>query len=143
MTSSMTPEAAAELVRDLVDAWNAHDADRLAALYAPDFEEDDVAQARTQHGPDAVRRLMRLYLRAFPDLRILSDSVIIQGDQIAFAWTLCGTHRGTLMNIPPTGRGVRIRGVSLITVAEGRIHRATRIWDMAGMLRAFGLLPEL
>jgi steroid delta-isomerase-like uncharacterized protein len=137
------PEDAAQLVRELVEAWNNHDADRLAALYATDFEEDDVAQARTQHGPDAVRRLMRLYLRAFPDLRIIPDGVIIQGDQISFAWTLCGTHRGTLMNIPPTGRGVRIRGVSLITMADGRIRRATRIWDMAGMLRTFGLLPEL
>jgi steroid delta-isomerase-like uncharacterized protein len=143
MTPTPTPEVAAQLIRDLVDAWNAHDADRLAALYAPDFEEDDVAQARAQHGPESVRALMRLYLRAFPDVQILPERVIIQGDQIAFAWTLCGTHRGTLMNIPPTGRGVRIRGVSLITVAQGRIQRATRIWDMAGMLRAFGLLPEL
>jgi steroid delta-isomerase-like uncharacterized protein len=143
MTPTTTPEAAAQLVRDLIEAWNDHDSNRLAALYAPDFEEDDVAQPRPLHGPDAVRRLMRLYLRAFPDLRIIPDAVIIQGDQIALSWTLCGTHQGSLMNIPPTGRGVRIRGVSLITLAGGRIRRATRIWDLAGMLRTFGLLPEL
>ena len=47
------------------------------------------------------------------------------------------------MNIPPTGRAVRIRGVSLLTVADGRLKRARRIWDLAGLLRSFGLLPEL
>jgi steroid delta-isomerase-like uncharacterized protein len=141
---TITPfETSAQLIRDLVEAWNEHNAAKLAALYAPDFEEDDVAQAKPQHGPEAVRGLMRLYLRAFPDLRIIADDVIIQGDRISFAWTLCGTHRGTLMNIPPTGRTVRIRGVSLITLENGLIRRASRIWDMAGMLRTFGLLPEL
>jgi hypothetical protein len=47
------------------------------------------------------------------------------------------------MNIPPTGRQVRVRGVSLMRLKNGRIKSARRIWDLAGMLRTFGLLPEL
>jgi hypothetical protein len=39
---------------------------------------------------------------------------------------------------------VQVRGVSLMTINEtGQIVRLNRIWDLAGLLRAIGLLPEL
>jgi hypothetical protein len=47
------------------------------------------------------------------------------------------------MNIPATGRPVTVRGVSVCHVEGGRIVRAMHIWDVAGLLRAIGLLPEL
>jgi steroid delta-isomerase-like uncharacterized protein len=136
-------EQIAQLVNELVAGWNAHDLDKVTALYADDFEEEDIANKEVQRGKAAVRRTMWLYLRAFPDLKLEADEIVIQRDCAALSWIITGTHRGTLMNIPPTGRAVRIRGVSLITVANGRLQRARRIWDLAGLLRSFGLLPEL
>ena len=47
------------------------------------------------------------------------------------------------MNIPPTGHKVEVRGVSMIGIENGLIVRAQYIWDLAGMLRHMGLLPEL
>jgi predicted ester cyclase len=58
-------------------------------------------------------------------------------------WNVRGTHQGTLMNIPPTGRQISVRGVSLLTIENAKVRRATYIWDVAGLLRAVGLLPEL
>ena len=138
MTTSVNP-----LIQALVDGWNNNDPDSLMPLYAPDFVEDDVAQAKPRQGPESVRMLMRLYRRAFPDLQIIADHVVTENNCIAFSWILTGTHRGSVMNIPPTGRAVSIRGVSMITLENGLIKHARRIWDMAGMLRTFGLLPEL
>jgi len=54
-----------------------------------------------------------------------------------------GTHQGTIMNIPPTGHKVQVRGVSIIEVVDGMVIRGQYIWDLAGMLRHMGLLPEL
>jgi hypothetical protein len=47
------------------------------------------------------------------------------------------------MNIPPTGRSVEIRGVSMLTIKDNQVQRGLYIWDVAGLLRALGLLPEL
>ena len=47
------------------------------------------------------------------------------------------------MNIPPTGRKVAVQGVSILTVEEHRITRGVYEWDVAGLLRAIGLLPDL
>jgi steroid delta-isomerase-like uncharacterized protein len=131
------------LVTELLEAWNAHDVQRVAQFYAPDFEGVDVAQASPQRGPEAIRRSITNYFQAFPDLRFMADVIIIQDEQVALAWTAHGTHRGKLMNIPPTGRPIRVQGVSLLTILDGKIKKASYIWDVAGLLRSIGLLPEL
>ncbi len=69
--------------------------------------------------------------------------MVIQGDRAAVAWTARGTHRGELLRIPPSGRVVTVRGMSLLTVERNLVVRALSIWDVAGLLRAIGLLPEL
>ena len=140
----MSNEQARALVDNLIAGWNAQDIDRVAALYADTFEETDIALAEPQRGREAIRRTMRRYLLAFPDLSITADEVIIQDNCLALAWTIAGHHRGIMLNIPATGRLVQIRGVSLMTLDEtGHIVRLQRIWDLAGLLRAIGLLPEL
>lgn len=131
------------LAEDLMAGWNAHDARAVAACYAPDFVGDDIALPTLQHGPEDIRRLTLYYLRAFPDLHVTIDGRAVDGEVVVLVWTLTGTHRGTFMNIPPTGRPTSVRGTTYLTIRDGLIRRATRIWDLAGLLRCMGLLPEL
>jgi steroid delta-isomerase-like uncharacterized protein len=135
--------SAQQLVTDLIAAWNSHDPERIAALYAPEYEESDVAQADSPRGRDGIRRTASLYLRAFPDLQVTLNELVVEGDRAALAWHWRGTHQGTFMRIPPSGRCVTVRGTSFLTIENGQITRGTRIWDLAGLLRAIGLLPEL
>ena len=132
-----------EFLNGFMTAWNAHDVRAVAAHYAPDYEEIDVARAQPQFGPDHVRRTILYYLRAFPDFAITFDETIVNGERLAMYWTWTGTHRGTFMNIPATGHRVMVRGSSLVTLQNGKIQRALRIWDLAGLLRDLKLLPEL
>jgi predicted ester cyclase len=69
--------------------------------------------------------------------------MIISDDQSVLVWNATGTHQGTLMNIPPTGRVVSVRGVTVLTIIDHKIVNALYLWDVAGLLRGFGLLPEL
>lgn len=132
-----------EFMNGLLAAWNAHDVRAVVAHYAPDYEEIDVARATPQIGSEMVRRTLLYYLRAFPDLHITLDDVLVSGERAALYWTWTGTQHGTFMNIPPTGHQVKVRGSSLITLNDGKIQRAVRIWDLAGLLRDLRLLPEL
>jgi steroid delta-isomerase-like uncharacterized protein len=126
-----------------VGAWNAHDAARVMALYADGYEGRDVGLAGIQRGPEGVRAALDRYLAAFPDFRLLPDDLVAQDDRIAVIWTAEGTHRGPLLHIPPTGRSVKVRGCSYLIVRGDRIVRGLHLWDVAGLLRALGLLPEL
>jgi steroid delta-isomerase-like uncharacterized protein len=132
-----------QIVTELVRAWNDHDVDGVQRCYAPDCEEVDVALAEPQRGSHTIRKLMKYYLRAFPDVHVTVDQVICSDSQAALLWTWHGTHRGRFMNIPPTGRRVSVRGTTMMTICNGRIQRVERVWDVAGLLRGIGLLPEL
>jgi steroid delta-isomerase-like uncharacterized protein len=135
-------DSIAELMTGLLDAWNSHDLERVASFYAPDFDGEDVGQARHQRGPRERALMLGVYVRAFPDVHFTGES-LIEGNRAALIWTMRGTHRGTFMGIPPTGRTVEVRGTSLVTFEDGKVKRGLNIWDTAGLLRALGMLPDL
>lgn len=132
-----------QFVGDLLDAWNAHDVERLKSFYAPEYEGVDVGQAEPQYGPRGICQTALRLLQAFPDLRFVEEETVVQDDRAVLVWTAHGTHKGKLMRIPPTEREVVVRGTSLLTVQNGKIVRGLYIWDVAGLLRSLGLLPEL
>jgi len=132
-----------ELIRHLIAAWNSHDPERVAALYTEDYEGIDVGEPGPQYGPQAIYQSVSRYLAAFPDLEFTEDEMICEGDHVALVWTARGTHRGTLMNIPPSGRKICLKGMSRHVISEGKIVRSLYVWDLAGLLRDIGLLPRL
>ncbi|HEY8742998.1 MAG TPA: ester cyclase [Chloroflexota bacterium] len=132
-----------QLATDLVAAWNAHDSTRIAAHYAPTLERADVGATRPTRGVGEARRAVERYLRAFPDLQVTVQRMIAEGDQIALFWTAQGTHTSAFLHIPPTGRFVAVQGSSLLTIRDDQVTSGLYIWDVAGLLRALGLLPDL
>ena len=124
-------------------AWNSHDIEKVLSFYSPDYIADDVGLASVLRGHTGLREMLQTYWRAFPDLEIAMTDMVIEGSRVVSAWVAAGTHEGKIMNIPPTGHRVQVRGVSIIDVEDGLIIRGQYIWDLAGMLRHMGLLPEL
>lgn len=130
------------LMNELIDALNAHDLDRIGACYAVNFAGEDVGRAGPESGREMVRQSYARLLRAFPDAHFDAET-LIHGDRAALIWTMSGTHQGTFLNVPATGRKIAFRGVSVLTIAGGEIISGHRIWDIAGFLRSVRLLPEL
>ena len=125
------------------EAWNSHDMEKVLSFYSPEYIADDVGQASLLRGHEGLRAMLEMYWVAFPDLRFAVTDVVIQDSRVAIVWVAEGTHQGPIMNIPPTGHRVEVRGVSIIDVVDGLVVRGQYIWDLAGMLRHMGLLPEL
>ena len=138
MTSNL-----ARYAETINEAWNSHDLEEVIGFYAPDYICDDIGQSSPLRGREEMRVMLESYWRAFPDLKFQVISTLADSSRIAILWIGEGTHRGTIMNIPPTGHRVQVRGVSIIDVENGLIVRGQYIWDLAGMLRQMGLLPEL
>ena len=130
-------------VKSLTKAWNSHELEQVLPCYSEEYEGVDIGEAKIQHGREAVREMLLRYWKAFPDLRFTVRSTVAEGNRIAISWLAEGTQQGPIMNIPPTGRKVEIRGVSIIDVKDGLVVHGEYIWDLAGMLRHMGLLPEL
>lgn len=138
MTNDLTT-----LAESINEAWNSHDVEQVLSFYSSQYIGEDVGQAFLLRGQEGVRALLENYWRAFPDLEFTLTDAVVQDSRVAIVWMAEGTHEGTIMNIPPTGHRVAIRGVSIIDVQDGLVVRGQYIWDLAGMLRHMKLLPEL
>ena len=132
-----------QILLALLDVLNVCEFRRLSALFAPHFRGQDCARSETICGAEGVWAAVQEYLRAFPDLSLKLVDVQIGDQGVAAYWTARGTHQGPWMHIPPTGREVSVQGMWMLTIEKGRIIRARSMWDVAGLLRAIGLLPDL
>jgi steroid delta-isomerase-like uncharacterized protein len=121
-------------------AWNAHDPDAVAAVFAEDavvreFGSPDVARGRA-----AVRERAVALLTAFPDFHLERIELIIDGERHADRWVMTGTHRGALFGIPPTGRRVRIEGATFTRLGpDGLVVEDVHLSDRVGLLAQLGI----
>ncbi|HKY53627.1 MAG TPA: ester cyclase [Anaerolineales bacterium] len=138
MTNNPVP-----FIQNLTNAWNSHDIEKVLRFYSFDCVGSDVGQASILRGREGVRSMLEMYWNAFPDLQFAITDTIVQESRVVIVWIAEGTHQGPIMNIPSTGHKVKVRGVSIIDVKDGLVVQGQYIWDLAGMLRHMGLLPEL
>jgi steroid delta-isomerase-like uncharacterized protein len=121
-------------------AWNAHDPEAVASVFAEDAITRDAGSAEASLGRDAVRERAANLLAAFPDLRLERQELVIDGDRHADRWVLTGTHDGELMGIPPTGRPVRVEGATFTRMNdEGLVAEDHHLVDLARLLDQLGV----
>jgi predicted ester cyclase len=77
----------------------------------------------------------------FPDLNFAIKEQISEGDKVAsrFEWT--GTHRGEFLGMPATGRPVRVWGIVIDRLENGRIKDTRIIMDSLGLMMQLGVIP--
>jgi steroid delta-isomerase-like uncharacterized protein len=112
-------------------------------VFAADYVGHDPAMPRDIHGPEEFKNFVRLYRTAFPDLRLVVEEQVAEGDLVVTRFTAVGTHRGELMGIPPTGAKVTVSGISIDRMEGGKSVESWTNYDALNMLRQIGALPSL
>ncbi len=84
-------------------------------------------------------QMMSGLLAAFPDLHISIEDQIVLGDKVSTRWVAEGTHTAALGEVPPTGRRVRVDGLILDHVKDGKVTERWEQWDQMAMLQQLGL----
>ena len=56
---------------------------------------------------------------------------------------MTGTHSGTFVGIPPTGRKVVVDGISEMRFHQGRLAEQWTLYDFLGLLSQLGAVPSL
>ena len=72
---------------------------------------------------------------AFSDLQTSVDELLIDGDNIAWRWSVSGTHVGDFGGVAPTGRRVTLQGVNFQRLEGGRVAQHWTLADTAGVLQ--------
>ena len=88
---------------------------------------------------DGFKQMVTGLLAAFSDLRFTLEDQIVAGDKVAIRWSAAGTHNGPLGDIPATGRQIKISGLILDRVVDGKVAERWELWDQMAMLQQLGL----
>jgi len=129
------------IVRELFAAWNAHDVEAfLKRLDQKTVWESDAFPAPFS-GHEGARQFFKLYLTAFPDLRLDIEQLLAADSYVIVRWRCTGTHLGPLAAISPTGRKVALHGCSVIELKASKGGHARVYFDNATLLRQIGVLP--
>lgn len=128
-----------EALRTVLDAlWN----ERQIGICAQSYDEAFAchwASNRVLEGREAYQALVLSHLAAFPDLVFHVDEMIEQqredGWHIASGWTMLGTHTGPSIYGFPTGKRVKINGISQYLIREGRIVSERSEWNEFRLMR--------
>ena len=80
-------------------------------------------------------------LQGFPDVEIRAEDFIAEGDKVVKRWVFRGTHSGEYNGIPPTGKTVTMRGVTLYQLAGGKVREMYWNYDVFGLLQQLGVIP--
>jgi predicted ester cyclase len=132
MSVMSSREPLREVVRKLADTFN-NPQNRESSYF--DFYDNSL----TIHGfplnlptnKEGFKQFIYLLWKAFPDIRIIFEDIIIEGNKVACRYHLTGTDKGEFMDLQPTDKQFRVNGM---TVFSFRDTKCMERWNLVDMI---------
>jgi hypothetical protein len=72
-----------------------------------------------------------------------AEDVIAEGDTVVQRLTSHGTHQGTFMEIPPTGKHLTVTATEIFRLVDGTIAEQWVEADYLGLMQQLGVIPPM
>jgi predicted ester cyclase len=95
----------------------------------------------TPRGPESVKNHIAEWLSGFPDLTFTIEQMISEGDRVSTLLAMDGTHIGEWLGIPPNGKRINIRLMTIHRVRNCKIIEDWVIVESLGFFQQLGILP--
>ena len=133
-------ENVAVIARFLEEVVNQGRLGQADELVAADFVELDPLPGQRQ-GREGLKEVIGMLRGAFPDIHWVVDETVASGDKVVTRFTWTGTHRGTFLGVPATGRSVSVKGVVIDRLAAGKMADSRILMDNFTMMQQLGVIP--
>ena len=140
----MSAEENKEIVRRFWGVWEEGNIGLVDELVGPDYVNHSPGMPNQPEGPEGIKAVVNMFRGGMPDLRVVIEDVIAEGDKVAMRYRIEGTHEGELFGVPPTGRRVSIESITVERVSGGKIREHWRVTETLDMMRQLGAIsaPE-
>lgn len=135
----MSTEGNIELQTKFGDAVNSGDLTAFDELVAANCVDHDPAPTQEQ-GPAGYRAFFTQLRTAFPDMHVEVEHVVTAGDDVAFAYTLTGTHQGAFQGHGATGKAIKVRGMQISRFENAKMVERWGSSDELGIMTQLGLI---
>src|SRR4029450_172404 len=106
-------------------------------LYAKDFVNHGIHRDISLEEDQAA---LKGWHQAFPDIAIVPENLIAEGDLVTIYWIARGTNTGTGNGLPATGEKVEQAGITIWRIVNGKIKEEWSAFDQLSLMQQLGLL---
>jgi len=127
------------IARTVIESFNRGDLDAMVQVIGDNY---------VYHGPtgdisgrEGYRQLAQMYRTGFPDVEMMIEDQIAEGDKVVTRVTARGRHLGDFAGLAATGKAVAVPLILIDRIANGRIAESWEAFDQLGILQALGAIP--
>ena len=106
-------------------------------LYAKDFVNHGLHRNISLEEDQAA---LKGWHQAFPDLAIVPEKLIAEGDLVTIYWIARGTNTGIGNGLPATGKKAEQAGITIWRIVDGKIKEEWSAFDQLSLMQQLGLL---
>ena len=132
MSSSITPLR--EVVQQLAETFNDP---KIRELSYFDFYDDSLTiygfPPNLPADKGGFKQFIYLLWKAFPDIRIIFEDLIIEGNKVAGRYYLTGTHKGEFIGLQPTDKQFKVNGMTVFALRNAKVIERWNIVDMISL----------
>ena len=132
--------------RFVEELWNERQLDVADAIFAKDCVthqlRSGVPVEAVPRGPQAIKEHVTGWIASFPDLHFSIEQMLSEGDRVAMQMLMEGTHQGTWMGIPASGKKMQIRMFTVHRVVQGKIVEDWVQVESLGLFQQLGVVPD-
>ena len=108
-------------------------------LYAKDFVNHGIHRDIRL---DEDQAALKGWHQAFPDLSIVPEKLMADGDLVAVYWIARGTNTGAGNSLPATGKKAEQSGITIWRIVDGKIKEEWSAFDQLSLMQQLGLLDR-
>jgi len=124
------------------EVWNRGDEKAIDEL----FDEEGVAHGLADEagsplrGAAGFKPFFRRFREAFPEMEVVVEDTVAEGDKVAARCTVRGRHRGDSLGFKATDSPVEFDGICIVRIRNGKIVEAWNNFDFMSMFQQLGAL---
>jgi steroid delta-isomerase-like uncharacterized protein len=138
----MSTESNEAVMKQFVEFINTGNRELAARLIAPTARFYIPGRPDSMSGPDGYLAIIGMMRGGFPDIQWSVEEMVSEKDKVAVRFTMRGTHRGTFVGVPQTGKTIEVQSMAFYRLASGQIVEEHGQPDMLGLLQQIGAVPH-
>jgi predicted ester cyclase len=126
--------------RLLMDCFSGGHIEVLDEIISPDFEFE---YPNLPPSIEGLKALVKKNNESFKGWQFSIHDMLADGDKVALRWSASGVHVKSFLGEPPSGKEVRLKGLSIYQLRDGLIWKDWVEPDNLGFMTQLGLVAPV
>ncbi len=113
--------------------------DVIDELVAPNYVSHGLPMAVSS--PQEFRKSIETFRLAFPDLYMLVEEQIADGDRVSNQGYITGTHRAEFLGVPASGQQIKVNVISIWRFEDSKVAESWIQIDLLSLMQQIGAVP--